>query len=790
MLNIVLFLLQLLPLMKTNQPSVATKDGVLFNLHQKILLTENFVKTEILVPYPIYNKTVEDKLINLTKEIDKMWTSENYGCPLNFTNMTDSTAGLHWIAQQTMIENQQAQHDIVSLKLEMNTLLRANSQTSTTLQRQPRGAAAAAAAVLGIGIGTGDKLLCFIKSVFGGCDKRVARNQKNIRQAMAYLQYLTDHVEQITIQNNEKFYVVSGQLKAIKEAQNETIETQNRNWELAEGQFKALRQNVHHMRNCIQYLYVREQINQHSLVLSNIFQAIVANIKTYRSALYTIRINILNALTPLMNQLLPMSLVPREQLHEILAIVHLQQNGQQDRLSLAVPIQEILSYYETKLVTQVEAIDAGLILTLAIPMASKSTVMNVLHAIPIPMPDGDTGKALVWRLEAKYMAVSDDGEELAFIDEDELANCIGSQKYAICTKAIPAEQTYQSCMATSLYHDDELLALQRCQLDVVELPLTEKARNLGFGRWLITSSKDDYTLIESAGNGSNPLARIEHPGCRVCIITLGCGKQLRGPNVHLRSDLTACDTVPAIRLDFQLPDPISTLFKLLPPLDELPNFSSRSEAQIQILQQIQPEFKQMETRRTNSKSIEQMAEPNLERIRAFKPELEHRFEQYIPWKMSLLFGFLSFLISVLLHLTYSHLLHKWAKLHRRFPFRITHEGRRIKTKPVQVVALNDYEYLQEHPEHPLHKCSLVLPLEIKTEFENQNEENINKPRTPYKFLRDYIRRLKRNEEPTIKIDHVNRPAAPSQPIYTHIPEHPPISHYAAYPLRTINTGNV
>ena len=140
-------------------------------------------------------------------------------------------------------------------------------------------------------------------------------------------------------------------------------------------------------------------------------------------------------------------------------------------------------------------------------MASKSTVINVLHAIPIPMPDGDTGKALVWRLEAKYMAVSDDGEELAFIDEDELANCIGSQKYAICTKAIPTEQNYQSCMATLLYHDDELLALQCCQLDVVELLLTEKARNLGFGRWLITSSKDDYTLIESAGNDSNPLAR-------------------------------------------------------------------------------------------------------------------------------------------------------------------------------------------------------------------------------------------------------------------------------------------
>ena len=77
--------------------------------------------------------------------------------------------------------------------------------------------------------------------------------------------------------------------------------------------------------------------------------------------------------------------------------------------------------------------------------------MNVLHAIPIPMPDGDWGKALVWRLEAKYMAVSANGEELSFIDEDELANCFGSQKYAICNKTFPTEQTYQSCI--SLYHD-------------------------------------------------------------------------------------------------------------------------------------------------------------------------------------------------------------------------------------------------------------------------------------------------------------------------------------------------
>ena len=172
----------------------------------------------------------------------------------------------------------------------------------------------------------------------------------------------------------------------------------------------------------------------------------------------------------------------------------------------------------------------------------QKVVLNVLHAIPIPIPEGDTGKALVWRLEATYMALSDGGEELEFIDEDELANYIGSQKYAKCTKATPTEHTYRSCMATLFEDDVEVLALQRCQLEVVELPLTEKACNLGFGRWLITLSKDIYTLIESTGNGSNPLARIEHPGCRVCIITLGCEEQHRGSNVHLRSDFNACDS--------------------------------------------------------------------------------------------------------------------------------------------------------------------------------------------------------------------------------------------------------
>ena len=45
-----------------------------------------------------------------------------------------------------------------------------------------------------------------------------------------------------------------------------------------------------------------------------------------------------------MEQTLPMAIIPRAQLNEILTLFHLQQ---EDRFSVALPIQEILYYYET-----------------------------------------------------------------------------------------------------------------------------------------------------------------------------------------------------------------------------------------------------------------------------------------------------------------------------------------------------------------------------------------------------------------------------------------------------------
>ena len=52
---------------------------------------------------------------------------------------------------------------------------------------------------------------------------------------------------------------------------------------------------------------------------------------------------------------------------------------------------------------------------------------------------------------------------------------------------IATETGYDSCLAT-MYFKDSVAALQVCETEQIVLPATEKAGNLGYGVWLITSA--------------------------------------------------------------------------------------------------------------------------------------------------------------------------------------------------------------------------------------------------------------------------------------------------------------
>ena len=71
-----------------------------------------------------------------------------------------------------------------------------------------------------------------------------------------------------------------------------------------------------------------------------------------------------------------MSLIPMESLLAIMDSVSLRQSKAEDRLTLAIPASDLLSYYDSRLLAGAITVSEGLFLTLYIPLASQQTVFT------------------------------------------------------------------------------------------------------------------------------------------------------------------------------------------------------------------------------------------------------------------------------------------------------------------------------------------------------------------------------------------------------------------------------
>ena len=118
------------------------------------------------------------------------------------------------------------------------------------------------------------------------------------------------------------------------------------------------------------------------------------------------------------------------------------------------------------------------------------------------------------------------------------------------------------------------------------MPATEKAENLGYGVWLITFATTAYTSFQSDTESTTSSGIVNYPGCRICIIPLKCGKQLSGDHLKIRSDLSNCEEMSAIKVNVIFPDPLLELWSELPVIDDRPYYSAKTEAGIAILREV------------------------------------------------------------------------------------------------------------------------------------------------------------------------------------------------------------
>ena len=190
-----------------------------------------------------------------------------------------------------------------------------------------------------------------------------------------------------------------------------------------------------------------------------------------------------------------------------------------------------MSYYETKLLHDVNTIPRGLLLTMSVPSASSQMTFTVYKSIPMPMLQPDShGVAIMWDLSAPFLAVSDDGCQTATLCSSQLAQCISSSRYSICHEGLATAERDSSCLSM-LFFENLLHAMNFCSAKPHVLPTKARVLNLKYGIWLIQRATDDFRMHEFKVDAPSPLPVTSYNGCHICIITLACGQKLTVPDL-------------------------------------------------------------------------------------------------------------------------------------------------------------------------------------------------------------------------------------------------------------------
>ena len=468
-----------------------------------------------------------------------------------------------------------------------------------------------------------------------------------------------------------------------------------------------IQNNSRALMACSQLFYARDQMLQVQASLLGSFSALLNELKMYRVAIYSYKVTILNSVMIMVNKLIPMALLPRSDLEEILRDINHWQSDTNERLSLALPITQILTCYETKILRNVDIFDDGMYFTLVIPFVTAATVLNLYKAIPIPMPnDGTDGRASQYANESDFIAVSSP-QKIASLSQDEINRCVGSRSFSVCINGFSLETAQDTCLG-SLLINNHLTALQKCEIKTVRLPVTEKARNLGNGKWLITSASSNFKMYISPIINHDPLKRTPLPGCQVCIIELQCGTKLETTFLEIRADMFSCQNTTLQKLDIRLTDPLKHLLSKVPAIDNLPHFATIAQARQQFIEEIQIQMSEIPNhQRPSLNKLDEIAQPILMNMQSIRPSLKNRFTQSDTWEMSVIIGTIAFIISMILHALINYVCQKYSRRYSKMrKFVVGSFG--IHPRQILVVTEDERQTLMLQPGNRLTAKNIVI----------------------------------------------------------------------------------
>ena len=552
-------------------------------------------------------------------------------------NTNESSLNFDYLSGFVDKQLQLARQDLQDLRTDISeTLMRNDSH-----ERNRRGVPLIAFGAL-TAFTAGAGIECSIGSIFGACCGST-KNRDDIDFALQKLEENENLWIEVQSKLNDKFYIVASQLKDVKQTQKQIIQTQKQQASTLNKAIDVINSNSRKLMACTQYFYARDKKLKLQTNLASSLLALNKEIKSYRIATYSYKLTILNSIMTMVNKFIPMALVPKQISDKILQSLATQQTKEDDRLTLAIPPSQILTYYETKLLTNVVVEDYGMIFCLAVPFASGPTALNLYRAITIPMPTNDTdGYASQYETEADYIAIAESTRRIALLSQPEIDSCIGSSSFSVCTNGFPLETAGDTCLGALLI-GNQFAALQNCNINTVKLPVKEKAKNLGNGKWLITSASEKFDIILSEMKNIDPLKRKRLPGCKTCVIELQCGTKTETQFMELRADMFSCRNDSAVRIDVNLTDPLQHLLSKIPSLNEMPHISTLTQGREQVIEKVQLELANVpDYHRKSFDRLDELTEPIIGNMKTIRPSWRNRFTDSSTWKITIAIGVTSF----------------------------------------------------------------------------------------------------------------------------------------------------
>ena len=231
-----------------------------------------------------------------------------------------------------------AQLDLALIRNETAIFLEPPEATKSTRQRRGAGAGVALAALAAVGVFGGGLAVdgsdsYGLRGFSGNCQDQSKANAENLRCLADSQNSLTDYVTEFITNTDEKSFLVEIGLAALNAIQSEMAATQDKDWVIIHEQLAVYEQNFHILRDCDQLLFANQQLNFNFDTVPSLLSMIFASVKSYCSALFAFRMNILNSIPVLLKGHLPMSLLPLESLLAIMDRVSLWQSKAEDRLT-------------------------------------------------------------------------------------------------------------------------------------------------------------------------------------------------------------------------------------------------------------------------------------------------------------------------------------------------------------------------------------------------------------------------------------------------------------------------